>query len=213
MSYYNNMFKTPHCHPTPKEKKIYKEVCSCDKLYLDKCKPDLKEVVESFIKVVIKGYKIIKTHCGSKIVIKGHKIIKIHYVSKDKCGSLKSECFIIPFCEFILVECDEVTVCGIKTEVECFEVEKCNPRSLIACSLFEICAQVNVLVHEEEKVEDCDDDWCQHENNSSCIDYDNKECEIKFKNDEIECNIKNSNDFNFDAKGSNCNDGWFPLNS
>lgn len=135
--------KDEHIDDSCYKNKYIKEFCNYDKLCLKKCKPLIKEVIESFIKVVIKSCRIIRTCLGPKILIKGYKMIKIHYVADDKCGKVVSECFCVPFCEFIPIECKHnVKVCEVDAGVEYSQIDNCTEKCIFVCTIIFIMVKV-----------------------------------------------------------------------
>jgi len=120
-----------------------KEFYEVDKLSLKQCKPPIKEVIESFINVVIKSCRIVQTCLDKKILIKGYKIIKIHYVANNKCGKVLSNCFYIPFCEFIPIKCDHnIEVYDVTAGVEFSEINNWTDRRIWVYTLIFICVKV-----------------------------------------------------------------------
>lgn len=166
-----------NCHKN--EKRYLKEFCKVDKLCLKKCKKPIKEVLESFIKVIIKSCRIIETCFGKRIIIKGYKIIKIHYVASGKSGKVLSECFCVPFFKFIPINCNHhMKVCDITAGLEFSQISKCTDRCILLYALIFICVKVKKSCSYNKPI-----DYYHCEITPQC--YCDNRHNIDFKNDYI----------------------------
>lgn len=139
-----------------------KEFCETDKLYIDKCKPSIKDIREVFVNICIDSYKIIKTCSGDKLIITGCKHVKILYTSKCNCNKIYCDEFAIPFCNFILLHCCNPKICNILSGIEYCCVKKCNSRSFYISLLIFVCP--------EFKTHCCfdDNDCCENSYQCDC---------------------------------------------
>lgn len=189
-------YKKQQCTNHDFFKNIYlKEFCEVNKLCLKECKPSIKEVIESFIKITIKKCRIVDNCLGKKILIKGYKIIKIHYIANDKSGRVLSECFCVPFCECIPIECKhDVKMCDVTAGMEVCEIDDCTDRCILVCTLIFICVKLKKCCN-HDKTKDC----CHYETIYQC-DCNNKSkayyhCEIIPDCDCDNVNIDLKNDY------------------
>ncbi|MPQ43216.1 DUF3794 domain-containing protein [Clostridium tarantellae] len=153
----NEYVQSSCCKPVL-ERTLIKQICESNILALDRCKPDIKEIKESCVKIVINGCKVIENSLGNKIFITGTKTIKIKYFASRgrNCGCILEEvCFTVPFSTCIsLPSCNKYTVIDIKAKVLCCEIKKCSCKLISESSLIEIC--IKLL----EKVKDCCNNKC-----------------------------------------------------
>lgn len=153
-----------------------KQFCETDKLYISKCKPPIKDIIQVFSKVTVTSFKIITTKMGKKLIVNGCKHIKIHYTSYDPCSEVLCEKFDIPFCNFIILNKCTPKVCDVVSDIEYYRICKDTSRCLYVSMIIILCPKYKSY-HDEHCKNDCyeDTDFCcnnEHCKEDDCMEED-----------------------------------------
>ena len=124
--------KCPSDHP-------YAQLCEIDKLCIPDPNPDIHDVLEVCLTVVICSFKIIHTPVGNKAVIDGKKQIKVTFVANDHCQSVHTAQFEVPFCTFILLGRINKKIAQICSAVEDITVKCPTNRCVTTASIIFSC--------------------------------------------------------------------------
>lgn len=137
----------------------FTQFCETDKLYIPRPNPNICDVLEVCVNVVICSSKVICTPVGRKVVIEGKKQIKVTFVADDPCQSVHCAHFEIPFCSLILLGHSKDEVIQVCSAIEDISVRCLDSRCLTVTTIIFICP-VFKKAH----------DYCSypHDDNANC---------------------------------------------
>lgn len=135
-------------YPICKCKRYFKQCMQSDTLRIPPQKPCVESVNEVNISICVDETKIIKTILGPKLIIHGTKKLKVIYTASNEQQSVHSAHWIIPFCEFILINTECFNKCGSNIKdvfigVENVSIRCIEPKLLEICVLYIICPKIN----------------------------------------------------------------------
>jgi len=145
--------KCPPRHP-------FTEFCETDKLCIPHPHPNIHDVLEVCVNVVICSAKIICTPVGNKVVVEGTKQIKVTFAADDPCQSVHCAHFEIPFCSLILLGPIKDEVIQVCSAIEDISVRCLDCRCLIVNTVIFICP-----VFEEPY------NYCSHPHDDDNVNY------------------------------------------
>ena len=125
----------PQCSPSHP----HTQFCEIDKLCIPYPNPNIHELLEVCVSVIICSTREICTPIGRKLVIEGKKQIKIKFSADDPCMSVYSAQFEIPFCTFIVLGDKKHEVIQVCTAIEDITVKRLDSRHLMVTSIIFIC--------------------------------------------------------------------------
>lgn len=115
------------------------QFCEIDKLCIPYPNPNIHDILEVCVNVVVCSTKEICTPIGRKLVIEGVKEIKVSFSTDDPCQSIHSAQFEIPFCTFIVLGDIKHEVKKVCTAVEYISVTCLDCRHLTVTSIIFVC--------------------------------------------------------------------------
>lgn len=124
--------KCPPRHP-------FTEFCETDKLYIPQPYPNIRDVLEVCVNVVISSSKVICNPIGKKVVVEGKKQIKVTFIADDPCQSVHCAQFEIPFCSMILLGSIKNEVIQICAAIEDISVRCLDCRCVAVTTIIFIC--------------------------------------------------------------------------
>lgn len=158
----------PQCSPNHP----HTQFCETDKLCIPYPNPNIHELLEVCVSVIICSTREICTSIGKKLVIEGKKQIKIKFSDDDPCKSVYSAQFEIPFCTFIVLGDIKREIIQVSTALEDSIVKRLDNRHLMVTSIIFICPEFK-KEHECSSWSannnwpcDCHDS-CKHQDNDS----------------------------------------------
>ncbi|MDU2064476.1 MAG: DUF3794 domain-containing protein [Sporomusaceae bacterium] len=125
----------PNCPPSHP----FTEFCETDRLCIPDPNPNIREVLEVCVSVIICSSKVICTPVGRKIVVEGKKQIKVTFVADDPCQSVHCAHFEIPFCSLILLGFSKDEVIQVCSAIEDISVQCLDCRWLTVTTIIFIC--------------------------------------------------------------------------
>ncbi len=124
--------KCPPRHP-------FTEFCETDKLCIPQPNPNIRDILEVCVNVVIFSSKIICTPVGRKVLVEGKKQIKVTFAADDPCQSVHCAHFEIPFCSLILLGSNKNELVQICAAIEDISVRCIDCRCLAVTTVIFIC--------------------------------------------------------------------------
>lgn len=117
----------------------FTEFCETDKLFIPHPNPNIREVLEVCVNLVICSSKVICTPVGRKILVEGKKQIKVTFAADDPCQSVHCAHFEIPFCSLLLLGHHMDEVIQICSAIEDISVHCLDCRWLTVTTIILIC--------------------------------------------------------------------------
>jgi hypothetical protein len=124
--------KCPPRHP-------FTEFCETDKLCIPHPNPNISDVLEVCVTIVICSSKVICTPVGRKVLVEGKKQIKVTFAADDPCHSVHCAQFELPFCSLILLGSIKDEVIHVCWAVEDISVRYLDCRCLTVTTVIFIC--------------------------------------------------------------------------
>lgn len=124
--------KCPPRHP-------FTEFCETDKLCIPHPHPNICDVLEVCVNIVIQSFKTICTPAGRKVFVEGTKQIKVTFAADDPCHSVHCANFEVPFCSLILLGSITDEVLQVCWAIEEISVRCLDCRCLSATTVIFIC--------------------------------------------------------------------------
>ena len=117
----------PECLPH-----FFTQFCETDKLNILGKDPDIQEIVEVSLNIVIRNFRILCTPLGKKMIV--HAVKNIEIIFKN-CGIKYVSKFQIPFCTFVLLDDIDEKVTEVHFIVEDIDVFQVSARCVAVSAL------------------------------------------------------------------------------
>lgn len=126
--------KCPPRHPST-------EFCETDKLCIPSPSPNIFEIIEVSVTLLICSSKIICNPTGRKVIVEGIKKIKVTFAADDPCHSVHCANFEVPFCSLIILGSLTDEIAQITWAIEHISVRCLDCRCLAVTTVILICPE------------------------------------------------------------------------
>ena len=130
----------PHCEP-----ESVSHICETDIITIHCQDPDIQEIIRLDVSVCLRSFKIIKSPVGKKLVIHAVKNVELAFRA---CGIRYASKFCIPFCTFIILDCEETEVKDIRFTIEDIDAIQTSVRSVAVSSLIMVVPEYSEMKHD-----------------------------------------------------------------